>query len=134
MGRAGAVRVVAEGASVLGVDVDGDRLRSTQASAGARLSVMQADLGDPETCRAAIDTCVAEFGGLDILGNVAGIFRAHHPVDVKPAEYHRIMAEKLDAYFFVSKADIPHLLQRRRKLGNESPQPRLQGRPAAIPQ
>src|SRR3546814_19951538 len=105
MGRAGAVRVVAEGASVLGVDVDGDRLRSTQASAGARLSVMQEDLGDPETCRAAIDTCVAEYGGLDILGQVAGVFRAHYDVGVTPTEELRSLAVNIDAILLLHDAE-----------------------------
>src|SRR3546814_4032037 len=90
---------------------------------------MQADLGDPETCRAAIDTCVAEFGGLDILGNVAGIFRAHHAVDVTPAEYHRIMAVNIDAYFFLSQAAIPHLLERSGNIVNVASNSALQGIP-----
>jgi NAD(P)-dependent dehydrogenase (short-subunit alcohol dehydrogenase family) len=42
IGRAVAVRLVAEGASVLGVDVDGDRLRSTQTSAGTGLAILPA--------------------------------------------------------------------------------------------
>lgn len=133
IGRAVACRLVAEGASVLGVDVDGDRLRSTQASAGAGLSILEVDLGEPEGCRAAVDTCVAEFGGLDVLGNVAGIFRAHHVVDVTPAEYHRIMAVNIDAYFFLSQAAIPHLLERNGNIVNIASNSALQGIPYAVP-
>jgi NAD(P)-dependent dehydrogenase (short-subunit alcohol dehydrogenase family) len=118
---------------VLGVDVDGDRLRATRTSAGAGMSVLEADLGDPETCRSVVDTCVAEFGGLDVLGNVAGIFRAHHVVDVTPAEYHRILAVNLDAYFFLSQAAIPHLLERDGNIVNVASNSALQGIPYAVP-
>ena len=133
IGRAVAERLVAEGASVLGVDVDGDRLRATRTSAGAGMSVLEADLGDPETCRSVVDTCVAEFGSLDVLGNVAGIFRAHHVVDVTPAEYHRILAVNLDAYFFLSQAAIPHLLERDGNIVNVASNSALQGIPYAVP-
>lgn len=133
IGRAVAERLVAEGASVLGVDIDGDRLRATRTSAGAGMSVLEADLGDPETCRSVVDTCVAEFGGLDVLGNVAGIFRAHHVVDVTPADYHRILAVNLDAYFFLSQAAIPHLLERDGNIVNVASNSALQGIPYAVP-
>jgi NAD(P)-dependent dehydrogenase (short-subunit alcohol dehydrogenase family) len=133
IGRAVAERLVAEGASVLGVDVNGDGLRSTKSSAGPRLSVLEADLGDPEVCRSVVDACVAEFGGLDVLGNVAGIFRAHHVVDVTPAEYHRILAVNLDAYFFLSQAAIPHLLERDGNIVNVASNSALQGIPYGVP-
>jgi len=133
IGRAVAARLVDEGASVMGVDVDAARLRSTQTSSGGGLAILEADLGDPETCRSVIDTCVAEFGGLDVLGNVAGIFRAHHAVDVTPAEYHRIMSVNIDAYFFLAQAAIPHLLERNGNIVNVASNSALQGIPYAVP-
>jgi meso-butanediol dehydrogenase / (S,S)-butanediol dehydrogenase / diacetyl reductase len=133
IGRAVAERLVAEGASVLGVDVNADGLRATKDAAGPALSVREADLGDPETCAAVVDDCVSELGGLDVLGNVAGIFRAHHVVDVTPAEYRRIMAVNVDAYFFLSQAAIPHLLERGGNIVNIASNSGLQGIPYAVP-
>lgn len=112
IGRAVAERLAAEGAKVLGVDIDGDGLHATRAAVGPELSVLEADLGDPTACRNAVEGCVAELGGIDVLGNIAGIFRAHHVVDVTPEDYRRIMAVNIDAYFFLSQAAIPHLLER----------------------
>lgn len=133
IGRAVAERLVADGASVLGVDVDGDGLRSTKALVGGGLSVLEADLGDPETCRSVVDACAAEFGGLDVVGNIAGIFRAHHVVDVTVAEYRRIMAVNIDAYFFLSQAAIPHLLERNGNIVNVASNSGLQGIPYCVP-
>lgn len=133
IGRAVAERLVAEGASVLGVDVDGERLRSTKEAVGGGLSVLEADLGDPEACRSAVDACVGQFGALDVLGNVAGVFRAHHAVEVTPDEYRRIMAVNIDAYFFLAQAAIPHLLERNGNIVNVASNSGLQGIPYAVP-
>lgn len=56
--------------------------------------------------------CVAEFGGLDVLGNVAGIARAEHVLEVTEADYRRMMGVNTDGYFFMCQAAIPHLLER----------------------
>ena len=133
IGRAAARRLAAEGACVLGVDIDADRLRAVKAEVGDRLSILDVDLGDPETCATVVGTCVAEFGALDVLGNVAGIFRAHHATEVTPAEYHRILAVNLDAYFFLSQAAIPYLLERDGNIVNVASNSALQGIPYAAP-
>jgi NAD(P)-dependent dehydrogenase (short-subunit alcohol dehydrogenase family) len=133
IGRAVARRLAGEGASVLAVDVDADGLRATKASAGEALVTFEADLGDPERCRAAVDECVAQFGGVDVLGNVAGIFRAHHATDVTMDEYRRIMSVNLDAYFFLAQAAIPHLLGRNGNIVNVASNSGLQGIPYAAP-
>lgn len=132
IGRAVAARLVAEGASVLGVDVDGDGLAAAEAAIGG-LAVREADLGDPAVCRSVVEECVADLGGLDVLGNVAGIFRAHHMVDVTADDYRRIMAVNIDAYFFLSQAAIPHLLERNGNIVNVASNSGLQGIPYALP-
>ena len=133
IGQAVAARVVAEGGRVLGVDIDADRLSATQALIGDGITTLDADLAAPEASAAVVETCVAEFGGLDVLGNVAGIFRAHHAVDVTVAEYRRIMAINVDAYFFLAQAAIPHLLERNRNIVNVASNSALQGIPYAVP-
>lgn len=61
-------------------------------------------------CRAAVADAVAEFGRLDVLGNVAGILRTGHVTDVTEDEYRLLFAVNTDAYFFFAQAAIPHLL------------------------
>jgi meso-butanediol dehydrogenase/(S,S)-butanediol dehydrogenase/diacetyl reductase len=133
IGRASAIRLASEGASVLAVDVDADRLTATKALGGDAMVTFEADLGDPATCRAAVERCVAEFGGMDVLGNVAGIFRADHVTDVTEADYRRVMSVNLDAYFFLSQAAIPHLVERNGNIVNVASNSALQGIPYAAP-
>lgn len=133
IGRAVALRLVAEGAAVLGVDVDGERLEATGERAGDAFTAHRADLGDPAACRQAVEACTTALGRLDVLGNVAGIFRAHHAVDVTEAEYRRILAVNLDAPFFLAQAAIPHLLEQNGNIVNVASNSGLQGIPYALP-
>src|SRR5262249_37719708 len=78
-GRATARRMVAEGATVLGVDINGEGLEEVFAELpGSRF--VAAETGGEE-CLAAVEA----FGPVDILVNGAGILRRHdfdtHPLD-----------------------------------------------------
>lgn len=111
IGRAVTRRLAAEGAHVFGVDIDGAGLEETVGLApGGSVTAHVADLTDPAACRAAVEACVAARGGLDVLGNVAGIARAEHATDVTVDQYRRMMAVNVDACFFLAQAAIPHLL------------------------
>ena len=112
IGRAVALRLAGEGACVLGVDIDGERLGETQglASGTGTVVVRQADLGEPAECPAAVGACVDEFGRLDVLGNVAGIYLGGHATDLTVEQYRRVMSINLDACVFLAQAAIPHLL------------------------
>jgi NAD(P)-dependent dehydrogenase (short-subunit alcohol dehydrogenase family) len=132
MGRAIATRLAGEGASVLAVDIDAARLEETRAKAEGSLSTRQADLSDPSACVGAVRACVETFGRLDILGNVAGIFIPEHVTRVTLEQYRRLMAVNLDAYFFLSQAAIPHLLETGGNIVNIASNAGLQGVPYAV--
>jgi meso-butanediol dehydrogenase/(S,S)-butanediol dehydrogenase/diacetyl reductase len=130
IGRAVALRLSGAGALVLGVDVDQGRLDDTLEQAGGdHLSVRQADLGEPDACVAAVTDCVARFGRLDILGNVAGIYRIAHTTQMSREDYRKVMAVNLDAYFFLAQAAIPHLLETGGNIVNIASNAGLQGVP-----
>lgn len=130
IGRAVALRLAAEGASVLAVDVDRERLDETQAvTAGdaGDVTVHQADLADPDACVAAVAACVEQLGRLDVLGNIAGIYLAAHTTEMTREQYRRIMAVNLDACFFLAQAAIPHLLDTGGNVVNIASNAGLQG-------
>jgi meso-butanediol dehydrogenase / (S,S)-butanediol dehydrogenase / diacetyl reductase len=111
IGRAVAVRLLAEGASVFGVDIDRTRLDELAELADSRLITREADVSDREACRGVIDECVAAWGRLDVLGNVAGIARAEHFTDVSQSQYRRMMGVNVDGPFFLCQAAMPYLQQ-----------------------
>lgn len=114
IGQATVLRLAAEGASVLAVDIAAERLAETAESAAelpGKVVTRVADVTDRGECFAAVAEAVQQFGRLDILGNVAGIARAEHVLDVSEADYRRMMAVNTDACFFLAQAAIPHLLE-----------------------
>src|SRR4051812_4747041 len=71
IGHAIASRFAAEGARVLAVDIATPELEPP--SADGAIIPFRADVGAPEQVDAAMARCRAEFGGLDLLANNAGI-------------------------------------------------------------
>jgi meso-butanediol dehydrogenase/(S,S)-butanediol dehydrogenase/diacetyl reductase len=113
IGRATAVRLAADGAQVFAFDLNGDGLDETSRivkDAGGAIQTRQGDVTKQAECRATVDACVAAFGKLDILGNIAGIARAEHFTDVTEAQYRQMMGVNVDGYAFMAQAAIPHLL------------------------
>jgi meso-butanediol dehydrogenase / (S,S)-butanediol dehydrogenase / diacetyl reductase len=129
IGRAVALRLSGSGASVLGVDAQQGRLDEVRQAADGALSVHCADLSDPDACVAAVSDCLTKFGRLDILGNVAGIYRAAHTTQMRREDYRKVMAVNLDAYFFLAQAAIPHLLEHDGTIVNIASNAGIQGVP-----
>ena len=114
IGRAVTQRLTAEGTHVFAVDLNANGLSETVAStAGApgTAHAHPADVSDRDRCREAVAECVSVFDKLDVLGNIAGIARGEHFVDVSEADYRRMMAVNVDAYFFLAQAAVPPLLE-----------------------
>ncbi|ADP80517.1 SDR family NAD(P)-dependent oxidoreductase [Pseudofrankia inefficax] len=121
IGRAVALRLAAEGASVLACDVDAaglETLGKERPEGAGPIVGRVTDVRDRSACFAAVDDAVAEFGRLDVLGNVAGILRTGHVTDVSEDEYRLMFAINTDAYFFFAQAAIPHLLATRGNIVN----------------
>ena len=132
MGRAITIRLAEEGASVLAVDIDGDSLDETLLHASGSVTARQADVSDPQVCSGLVDASVSEFGRLDVLGNVAGIYIAGHVTDMTREEYRRLMGVNLDGYFFLAQAAIPHLLETNGNIVNIASNAGLQGVPYSV--
>jgi NAD(P)-dependent dehydrogenase (short-subunit alcohol dehydrogenase family) len=132
MGRAITVRLAEEGASVFAVDVNAEGLEETVGLASGKVVSRQADLVDPATCADVVAECVDQLGGVDILGNVAGILLSTHVTDVTVDQYRKVMGVNLDACFFLSQAAIPHLLERNGNIINIASNAGLHGVPYAV--
>jgi meso-butanediol dehydrogenase/(S,S)-butanediol dehydrogenase/diacetyl reductase len=113
IGRATAVRLAAEGASVACVDRSVEGIEATVATisaAGGTAIAVPADLLDLGQIQAAVDATVAAFGGIDVLCNIAGI--GHFALDESetPEGWNRILGVNLSGTYFMSQAALPHLI------------------------
>jgi NAD(P)-dependent dehydrogenase (short-subunit alcohol dehydrogenase family) len=112
IGRACAVELGREGARVCLVARDEERLAealaAVRASGGDGITV-SADLATPEGCRAAVERCVAELGGLHILVNNAGAAREHHVSDVPAKLFDDAFGLKLYGYLRMAQLALPHM-------------------------
>jgi NAD(P)-dependent dehydrogenase (short-subunit alcohol dehydrogenase family) len=115
IGRAVTLRVAGEGGTVLAHDLNGDALAETAklaADAGSTITTRTGDISSRDECVATVAATVEQFGGLDVLGNVAGIARAEHFPAIEERAYRQMMGVNVDACFFLAQAAIPHLLER----------------------
>jgi NAD(P)-dependent dehydrogenase (short-subunit alcohol dehydrogenase family) len=110
IGQSVALRLAAEGAHVLALDIDVDGLAATAERVEGNLLTRKCDVTKAAECRDAIEDAVSRFGKLDILGNIAGIARAEHVEEVTEAAYRQMMAVNVDGYFFMAQAGLPHLV------------------------
>src|SRR5436305_12481741 len=81
IGRAVTLRLAREGAQVLAVDIDEGGLAQTADAAEGTVVTRRCDVTSAADSRAAVEAAVAEFGRLDVLGNIAGIARGEHFLD-----------------------------------------------------
>ncbi len=132
IGRATSIRLASEGASVYAVDIDAARLAETQGLVPGPVAGRTADLSDPDACAQTVADCVEQYGRLDVLGNVAGIYLAEHATDVSVEQYRRVMGVNLDACFFLAQAAIPHLLTAGGNIVNIASNAGLQGVPYSV--
>lgn len=68
------------------------------------------DITKPAECRRAVDHCVAQFGRLDVLVNVAGSHTMRHTESMTDDDWANDLAVNLDGPFYLCRAALPHLL------------------------
>jgi NAD(P)-dependent dehydrogenase (short-subunit alcohol dehydrogenase family) len=123
LGRATALALARAGASVCLVDINAAGLEDTaqQVRALERQALVHAtDLSVEKNCAAAVAAAVVAFGGLDALCNVAGIIMFANSTEMAAADWDKTLAVNLSAPFHLSKAAIPHLLERNGAIVNVS--------------
>ena len=107
IGRAIALRLVEEGASVLISDVDEEAATSVASEAGGEAIVRKTDVTDSGEVEALVGTAVEEWEGLDVMVNNAGIGVAGTTTDTSEEDYERVMDVCLRGTFLGMKHAIP---------------------------
>ncbi len=117
-GRAAALLFAAEGAVVVGCDLDAAGCAETRAMVTAAGGTMTApadpvDLGDPAAVEAWVAGAVAEHGGLDVLYNNASSPGPFVPLaETGPAAWAYTVRNELDLVVHACRAVWPHLVAR----------------------
>lgn len=114
IGRATARMFAAHGARVAILDVDEAGARAAAAELGPRHLGVGCDVTSPESCRAAADAVLAEFGQLDILLNNAGITQPLKLMEISPQNWEKVIHVNLSGVLYLSQAFVPHMKERRR--------------------
>jgi len=113
LGRATAIRMAEEGASVALLDVlDAEGLELVESLRGRGLPVAwwHCDVSSEAAVRTAMQEVVEHFGRIDILVNNAGVAGINKPThEITEAEWDRVQAINVKGVFFCTKHAIPHL-------------------------
>ena len=110
IGRAIALRFAAAGADVVVADIREDPREGgdpthdrIEAETDQRAEFVETDVSRIDDIDAAVRTATDAFGGLDVMVNNAGVFRANQPVDaVGAAAYDWLMGINLRGVYFGS--------------------------------
>ena len=80
------------------------RVVSELEALGVQARAYLADAAIPEALPQIVDQVVADFGGIDVLVNNAGVFAAGMIGEIDKADYQRVMAVNVDAVFTLTQA------------------------------
>ena len=116
MGRDAARRFAAEGATVVGCDLDADALDETvrlvRADGGAISGSAPVDAGDARAVQAWIDEAAAAHGGIDILYNNASVQRFGAIDEISVEDWDFAIDRELNIVFYAVRAVWKHLKAR----------------------
>ncbi|MFC7881897.1 SDR family NAD(P)-dependent oxidoreductase [Streptomyces sp. NPDC057376] len=115
IGQATALRLLAEGGTVVAADVSEKGLKDTFEKAAAhghtdRLTTLVVDIADETSVREGVKAATDALGGLDVLVNAAGILRSSHTEETSLADFTRVLTVNLVGTFLVIREAIPALL------------------------
>jgi NAD(P)-dependent dehydrogenase (short-subunit alcohol dehydrogenase family) len=112
MGRATAQQFAREGANVVVADID---LEAAHAAAGeiraigGRATPYRVDLRDRNQVFQMVDQVVDEFGGLDVLANVAGIYPHSRLAEMSEEFWNNVLGVDLNGPLFTCQAALRHM-------------------------
>ena len=114
IGRAVAIAYAREGADVLlsylDEHQDAKDTAAWVAKAGQQAVLVSGDIAQAQHCRAVIDQAVAAFGKVDVLVSNAAYQMTHETIEeVSDQEWEHTFATNVSAYFYLTKAVLPHM-------------------------
>ena len=112
MGRAIVARLLADGLSVVGLDIEGEALEGMRVASGERFTPVTVDLTDVTAIGVVFDAIAVQFGGVDALVNNAGTCLMSNFPEISAAELDRQMAINFSSAFHCCQRAVPLMLGR----------------------
>jgi NAD(P)-dependent dehydrogenase (short-subunit alcohol dehydrogenase family) len=117
MGRAITEAFLSEGARVVLVDVNGDRVDSTsqelaENGAAGRVSSLHCDVTRSDQVRETVRKAQEALGGIDVLVNNAGVITMEKVVDIPEENWDAVMDVNAKGVFLMVQAALPGMLAR----------------------
>lgn len=112
MGLAAAKRLTADNYKVALLDIAEDRLQAVAKELKGSLSIA-GDIAQPERVSAIVAEVEQKLGPVSVLVNNAGILSNNKSAETTPEEWRRVLAVNLDAAFYLARAVLPGMKQRR---------------------
>src|SRR3954468_13856522 len=109
IGKATALTLAAAGATVVGGDIAEDAVRGTAdeiTAAGGTARGQRTDVTQRSDVDALVDGAKAEFGRVDIVGNIAGVPHNKMVAECSDDEFERILAINLKSVFYGCQAAL----------------------------
>jgi len=90
-----------------------EAVRDRCEKAGAAVTLYQADVGDPASCRDLVGEVLGRHGRIDYLVNNAGMVIEQRLGEVTAEDWHRQLEVNLSSAFFLTQAVLGHMVQQR---------------------
>lgn len=110
IGRATALVFAEEGARVAVVDLDAEGAAAVAGAivnGGGEAIALTADVSAEADIRRVVDETAAEFGGIDVVFNNAGIVRRATAIDTTVEEWDRVFGVNVRSIFLMAKYAVP---------------------------
>lgn len=134
IGRATALRLAAEGAAVVAVDVNAELLAALEAErhgGSGSISTLVGDVSSEGGVEQLVSESVERLGSLDVAVNVAGVLSFSHTHEQSLDEWSRLIAINLTGTFLVCRQALPHILASRGNIVNLASTAAHKGQPWA---
>ena len=114
IGRAIVLELLRQGRDVAGLDLNGEQLAELEEvvkGEGFEVTTRCVDITDTEQLTQALDSLIAEHGGIGILVNNAGITRDRLMMQMDDDDYDKVMAVNLRAAFIATRIAVRSMVR-----------------------
>ena len=131
IGRATAILMDGEGASVAIADINEEGLNETAGLLSGSPQVIVYDASDTDSCKALVKSAT-DGRGLDVLCNIGGMLDWAPTPDFDEARFETLLRVNLFSVYALSRAALPHLIKTRGNIVNMASTAALQGIPYSL--